>query len=250
MRTVFVSLIVAAGLSTTALAQDQVPPATTAAPPAAAPAPMATPAVSAPMATPAAPAPAAPAGMAPDPAAVAPAPAATTETPPAAPAEAAPTLPTTGDGAMVINFIEKVCVPLVRGGKLEDVAKPFGMKLNKRDGTWTVGLGGDRNYTLTVYPSGSNKDVCQADVHYAPGGSDTIVKALVVWSFLHQPELLLQANYVATDGDNIKRIRKSWEHFDATESTAVNFSTLSKPDDTPLNKNYDSGEIRYQERKF
>ena len=87
-------------------------------------------------------------------------------------------------------------------------------------------------------------------VIYATGQADPIVKALLVWSFLHQPELILQANYVNVDGDGIKRIRKSWEHFDSAESRAVNFTTLSKPDDTPLNKNFDSGEVYYQERKF
>ena len=229
MRTVLATLIIAAGLAATAQAQDQAPMAAPA--PAPTPAPMATPveAPPAPVAPPATPAP---------------------EATPAPVAEAPPTLPTTGDGAVIINFIEKICVPLVRGGKLDDLAKAQGMKLNRKEGSWTMPLGGDKNYTLTVLPLGSNKDVCRADVHYATGQSDPIVKALVVWSFLHQPELILQANYVNVDGDGIKRIRKSWEHFDSAESRAVNFTTLSKPDDTPLYKNFDAGEVYYQERKF
>jgi hypothetical protein len=231
MRTALATVIIAASLAATAQAQDQAPVA--------APAPIAAPAA-APVTAPGDTAPAqtaAPAAPAPDAA-------------PAPVAEAPPTLPTTGDGAVIINFIEKVCVPLVRGGKLDDLAKAQGMKLNRRDASWTMPLGGDKNYTLTVLPLGSNKDVCRADVHYATGQADPIVKALVVWSFLHQPELILQANYVNVDGDGIKRIRKSWEHFDSAESRAVNFTTLSKPDDTPLNKNFDSGEVYYQERKF
>lgn len=211
MRTALATLIIAAGLAAAAQAQDQDQA------PMPAPAPVQTPA---PDATP-------------------------------APAdEAPPTLPTTGDGAVIINFIEKVCVPLVRGGKLDALAKAQGMKLNRRAGSWSMQLGDDKNYTLTVLPLGSNQDVCRADVHYATGQSDPIVKALVIWAFLHQPELILQANYVNVDGDGIKRIRKSWEHFDSAESMAVNFTTLSKPDDTPLNKKFDSGEIYYQERKF
>jgi hypothetical protein len=231
MRTALATLIVAAGLAAAAQAQDQ--------------APMPPPADMAPMAPDTAPM-AAPADMAP---AETPAPAAP-DAAPAPAAEAPPTLPTTGDGAVIINFIEKVCVPLVRGGKLADLAKAQGMKLNRRAGSWTMPLRGDKNYTLTVLPLGANQDVCRADVHYAVGQSDPIVKALVIWAFLHQPELILQANYVNVDGDGIKRIRKSWEHFNSAESTAVNFTTLSKPDDTPLDKKFDSGEIYYQERKF
>jgi hypothetical protein len=235
MRIVLAGLVLAAGLASAAQAQDQTP-AAPATPPTAAPATQpAAPAAQAPATTP--------------PAATTPAPDVTTPPTPA-PGEPPPALPTTGDGALVISFIEKVCVPMVRGSKLDDLAKPFGMKLNRRDSSWSMPLGTDKNYTLTVFPSGANKDVCRADVHYAVGQDKPIVGAINIWAFLHQPELILQANYVNTDADGIKRVRKSWEHLDSTSSTAVNFSTLSKPDGTPLNNRFDSGEIYYQERKF
>jgi hypothetical protein len=153
---------------------------------------------------------------------------------------------------VVLNLVEKVCVPLVRGGNLADLVKQnptLGLKLNRRDGTYTMPLGGDKNYTITLSPSGVNKDVCRGEVHYAIGGEKPIVGAVNVWSFLHQPELILQANYVAVDPDGIKRVRKSWEHLDATSSTAINFSTWTKPDDSSLNAKFATGEIYYQERK-
>jgi hypothetical protein len=246
MRIVLASLVLAAGLASAAQAQDQTPAAP------------ATPPTTVPATQPAAPATQAPATTPPattatppttPPAATTPAPD-VTATPTPAPGEPPPALPTTGDGAVVISFIEKVCVPMVRGSKLDDLAKPFGMKLNRRDGSWSMPLGTDKNYTLTVFPAGANKDVCRADVHYAIGQDKPIVGAINIWSFLHQPELILQANYVNTDADGIKRVRKSWEHLDSASSTAVNFSTLSKPDGTSLNNRFDSGEIYYQERKF
>jgi len=223
MRTALASLILAAGLVTAANAQE-----------------------------PAQPAPAAPAAQPAAPPATTPAPAAPAPTAEATPAPAAetPTLPTTGDGAVLISVIEKVCVPLVRGGAFDDLGKAMGMKKNKRDNTYTLPLGGDKNYTVTVYSPGANKDVCRGDIHYAVNQTDPIVKALNVWSFLHQPELILQANYVNTDPDGIKRVRKSWEHLDATSSVAINFSTMTKPDDSPLNKNFDTAEFVYQERKL
>jgi hypothetical protein len=99
-----------------------------------------------------------------------------------------------------------------------------------------------------MFPVGVNKDACRGEVHYALNGDKPIVSAFNVWSFLHQPELILQANYVNTDADGVKRVRKSWEHLDATSSTAINFSTMTKPDDTPLNKNFATAEFVYQER--
>jgi hypothetical protein len=116
--------------------------------------------------------------------------------------------------------------------------------------TWTIPLDTNRDHNLTISPPGVNKDVCRGEVHYGPDDEKTIVTAFNTWSFLHQPELILQANYVEVDADNVKRVRKSWEHIDAASSTAVNFSVWTKPDDTPLNKGFSTGEIFYQERKL
>jgi hypothetical protein len=87
-------------------------------------------------------------------------------------------------------------------------------------------------------------------VHYAVGQDDPIVKAINIWSFVHKPELILQANYVAVDQDGIKRVRKSWEHLESNSSTAVNFTTWKKPDDSPIARGYDTGWLFYQERRF
>ncbi|WP_293385632.1 hypothetical protein, partial [Phenylobacterium sp.] len=174
---------------------------------------------------------------------------------PAAPAaEAPPQIPTTGDGAQILQVIEKICVPLVRGGNLDDLMKTnaaLGFKKNRRDNSWAMQLGTtSKDYNVTISPPGSNKDVCRGEVHYALNQDKPIVEAINIWSFLHQPELILQANYVAVDPDGIKRVRKSWEHLEANASTAVNFSTWTKPDDSSLNAKFSTGEIFYQERKF
>lgn len=228
MRIVLASLILASGLATAAQAQDPpAPPAAPAAPAAAAEQPAA-----------AAPAPA-------DPAAAA----ATTPAPEAAPPP--PTLPTTGAGAAVLTILERICVPAVRGQAIDPTAKAMGFKNNRRDQTWTTSLGtGDKNHVIIVLPQYSQKDVCRAEVRYPIGQDQPIISALNVWSFLHQPELILQANYVNTDPDGLKRVRKSWEALDAGSSQAVNFTVERKADDTPVHKAYDRGILYYQERKF
>jgi hypothetical protein len=247
MRTAFATVILAAAAVTAAQAQTpptSTPPApsATAAPPAATPA--APPTTTAP-GTPSTTAPAAPSAAAP---------AAPAATPPAQADQAAaapPTLPTTGPGAVLLNVVEKICVPLVRGGNLDQLAPQIqGAKKNRRDMTWTIPLDTNRDHNLTLSPPGVNKDVCRGEVHYGADDEKTIVTAFNTWSFLHQPELILQANYVEVDADNVKRVRKSWEHIDSASSTAVNFTTWTKPDDTPLNKGYSTGEVFYQERKI
>ena len=228
MRTAIASLILAAGLAGVAQAQA----------PAAQPAPATTTTTTTTTTT------AAP-GAAAQPAAPAAA--------PAAPAEAAPpppTLPTEGNGAVLLQVLEKICVPAVRGQSLDASAKAMGLKNNRRDGTWTLQLPGDKAYAIIVQPQYSQKDVCRAEVRYPVGDDKPFVTALNVWSFLHQPELILQANYVNTDPDGIKRVRKSWEALQANASTAVNFTVERTASDTPLGKNYDRGQLYYQERKF
>jgi hypothetical protein len=242
MRTALASLILAAGLVTAAQAQAPAQPAPAPAQPAAPPATPAAP----PTATP----PAAPATTA-APAAQAPAatPAPTAEATPA-PAAEPPTLPTTGDGAVLLSVIDKMCAPLVRGGNFDDLGKAMGMKKNRRDNSWSLGLGGDKAYTVTVFAPGANKDVCRGEIHYAVNQTDPIVKALNVWAFLHQPEFVLQANYVKVYDDGVKRVQRSWEHLEANGSQAVNFTTLTKADDSSLNGKYSTAEFYYQERKF
>jgi hypothetical protein len=254
MRTATVRMILLAGVASAgaSLAWAQAP-ATTAPPstptPAAAPPSGPAPTTSSaplPQTSPVAPAsPATPAGAAPQ--GVAPtAPEATPN-----PADAPPTLPTAGDGAVIVNVLEKICVPLVRGGNLDQLAPQLpGMRKNRRDNTWSMPLGGSRDYQLTILAQGVNKDVCQAEVHFAVGQDAPIVKTINIWSFLHRPELILQANYVAVEADGVKRVRKSWEHLESNSSTAVNFTTWRKPDDSPLNRGYDTGILYYQERKF
>ena len=238
MRIALASLILATGLVSVAQAQVQAQPsAAPPAPPAAMPA--------APPAVPAPPTATAPAAT--DPAAT-PATAPAAEPAPAPPE--VPTLPTTGDGAVLISVIDRFCVPLVRGGDFDGIGKSLGMKKNRRDNSWVMPLGGDKNYTVSIYAPGANKDVCRGEIHYAVNQTEPLVKALNVWSFLHQPEFILQANYVKVYDDGVKRVQRSWEHLEASASQAVNFTTLTKPDDTALSAKFSTAEFYYQERKF
>jgi len=230
MRFALPSLILAAGLATAAYAQE----------PAAQPAQPAAPAAQpAPPPVTETPPPAPPAA----------------ETPPAPPAEAAPpapTLPTAGYGFEAIQVIEKICVPAVRGQKIDDLAKANGFKLNRREQSWAKPFGAEgRAYQVIVYPTGSNKSVCIVDLRFPTGQDGEIAKALNVWSFVHQPPLDPTANYTQPqDPDGLKRVRRSWEYLTSNQSIGLNFSTVRKADDTQVNKAYDLATMQYQERAF
>lgn len=210
MRTAIVSLIALAGLATAATAQEVAP----AAAPAAEPAPAAAPAPAAPPAE-----------------------------------EKTYVLPTTGAEGQIIDVINRVCKPLVKGGDFKSLAGGMqGYKLNKRDGTY-VGALVAKPYTLTIWPQGSNKDVCRLTLSYEVNGEKPIIVGLNIFAFLHKPELIQQRNDFVPATD-FKRITNSWEYFTDHESIGLVFLQLKKPDGSPAGKNSDLGEVLYSERKF
>jgi hypothetical protein len=161
-----------------------------------------------------------------------------------------PTLPTTGDGAQVLSILQRVCIPAVKGGAMDQLAKSVGMKKDRRSGGYAMTLGADRNYTLTIPPQGSNKNVCQMDLRYALNGERPIITALNIWSFLQSPELKLQRNDFQVGGDGVKRITMSWEYYNDRESTGLVFVQQKNADGSAMNARYDSGTVLYSERKF
>jgi hypothetical protein len=175
---------------------------------------------------------------------------------PAAPAPAAPpaaeeksyVLPTTGAEGQIIDVINRVCKPLVQGGDLEQLTKPLGYKKNRRDGTYSATLV-EKPYTLTIWPQGSNKDVCRLTLRYGIDQEKPIIVGLNIFSFLHKPELVQQRNDFVPATD-FKRITNSWEYFTDKESIGLVFLQLKKPDGSPVGKAWDEGEILYSERKF
>lgn len=219
MRTAIASLL-ALSFASAAVAQEAAPPA-----PPAAPAPETAP-------------------MAPDAMASAP----DAATPPPAEPEKTYVLPTTGAEGQIIDVINRVCKPLIAGGNLDQLAKGLGYKKNRRDGTWSAALQ-TKPYTLTIWPQGSNKDVCRLTLSYPIDGEKPIIVGLNIFSFLHKPELVQQRNDFVPATD-FKRITNSWEYYTDKESIGLVFLQLKKPDGTPAGKNADLAEVLYSERKF
>jgi hypothetical protein len=223
MRTALVSLVALAGFSTAAVAQQ---PAETA--------PAQPPAPAAPAATDAAPAaaPAAPAGEA----SAAPA------------AEPAPQRPTSGVGAIALDAIERICVPLVRGGNADQLAKAYGLR-KQRDRY--VGTLETRPYTIALEPQRSDKNTCELTIEFAFGQDETIAKALHTWAYLHEPELKPYRSDIRPDPVNGNQLTtRSWEHFTNTDSIGLVFVLHRKADGSPVERNRERAKILYQERKL
>lgn len=220
MRVALLALVAAGAISSVAIAQDA--PAPQPAPPAEpAPAPDAAPA------TP--PAPEAP--PAPD-AAPAPAP----EAPPAPPPEP-PRTPTDATSLAVLNVLERICLPLAKGGDLPSLAKPLGFKLKKD--LWVQQYA--KGYTISVHPVGSNPGVCNVDIDHPIDGVKEVIIDLHNWAMGRDWTLYRNDKYV-TDKE---RSTRSWEKNTDTSQEAVVLVTVRKTDGTPLSGRADHSELLY-----
>ena len=181
---------------------------------------------------------------------------------PAAPAEAQvaaapppppPVLPTTGDGAVIVDVLNKICRPLVEGkGAFDQLAKGAGLTMNRRTQLWTKPLTAKTPFAIEMSaPSVANKNVCSVTVKYAPGYDQPIVDAMNVWRFLHDPQLHLQRNEIG-NFSTIQRTTTTWDNWENQvidgKMIGLILVQLNAPDGKPVNPNFDEALIQYSQR--
>jgi hypothetical protein len=213
MRVALLALVAAGAISSVAIAQDA--PAPQPAPPEPAPAPDA----------------AAPAPPAPD-AAPAPAP----EAPPAPPPEP-PRTPTDATSLAVLNVLERICLPLAKGGDLPSLAKPLGFKMKKD--LWVQQYA--KGYTISVHPVGSNPGVCNVDIDHPIDGVKDVIIDLHNWAMGRDWTLYRNDKYVT----DLERSTRSWEKNTDTSQEAVVLVTVRKIGDKPMTGRTDHTELLY-----
>lgn len=213
---VLLGLTAAAALATTAFAQEA---------PAPAPVPVA---------------PAAPVA-APEPAVPAPAPApaaapAVAEVPVAPPAP--PPAPTDITSINVLNVLDRICNPLVRGGDLNKLAPAQGFK--KKKDLWVLAYmkGG---YTITVRPPGTNPEVCTVDVSHPIDGAGPLIIDLHNWAMQRDWNLIRNDKVV----QDVERTTRSWELAANGQLEAVVLVSTRKADGSPLSKKADQTQLLY-----
>lgn len=236
-------VLTAAAMGAAAFAQEPaVPTAQPPAAPAAQPPAAAAPAPAAAPADPTAQAPVA-----------APAAAAPVEQAQAAPPEPPPVLPTSGDGAVVVDLLTKVCRPLIEGkGTFDQLAKAAGMTQDRRTKNWTKALTVKTPYLVEMSaPQSSNKNTCSMTVRYAPGWDQPIIEAMNVWRFLHDPQLKLKRNDIGAYKD-AQRTTTTWDNWENQsydgKMIGLILVQLNAPDGKPMNKNFDEALVSYSQR--
>jgi len=183
MRVALLSLIAASSLTTAALAQD---------------AAMVTPEV--PVASQPAPAP---------------------EAPPAPPPPP-PVAPTEGTSVAFRTQLEQLCMPLVRGGDLTQLATRLGYKIVVRD-------------------PGTNPKVCSVLIQHPVGGLTPTIEDTHAWAIYR--DWTLEDNAKRTS--DMERTTRKWEFNTPTSREVIVLLTTRKLGDLPINPKFDQTELIY-----
>jgi hypothetical protein len=146
------------------------------------------------------------------------------------PALAAPAADDRG-AAAVMAVVTDVCLPLLRGAKVETVAKAAGLK-NSRDG-WMLPISGKQRIEIDP-PGGANPHVCAATIIHDPSSGPAIVSALGDWSQMQAPALPPLKTQEKATGALYQLTTSSWEGMAAGGDLAVVYTEDKTLDGKPV----------------
>jgi hypothetical protein len=171
------------------------------------------------------------------------------ETPPAPEAPPAPPPPppepTDITTLAVINTIERVCSPMVRGTNIAQLAPSLGFKKKRDVWTWAYAKG----YSVSIQPSSTNPTVCTIDVNHPV---ETVAPAATLATDLHYWAQRQGGGWYLARFDkyvtDMERTTRSWEKEGDTEGQALVLMTERKTDGAPVNAKYDHTQVLFSIR--
>ncbi|MDO8295271.1 MAG: hypothetical protein Q7T19_02405 [Caulobacter sp.] len=168
---------------------------------------------------------------------------------PAAPEEPAPPAPppepTDVTSLAVINTIERICVPMVRGTPIAKLAPSLGFKKKRDVWVWVY----QKGYQVSIQPSTTNPTVCTIDVNHpveAVAPAATLATDLHYWAQRQGGGwFLARFDKYVTD---MERTTRSWEKEGDTEGQALVLMTERKITGAPVNPKFDHTQVLFSIR--
>jgi hypothetical protein len=144
------------------------------------------------------------------------------------------------DAAAVMTVARDICLPLLRGGKIEAVAKATGLK-NGRD-SWVLPISGRRRIEVDP-PGGANPTVCTATIIHDPGSGPSILAALTAWSAMQTPPLSALKTEEKAKGSLYQLTTSVWEGQIAGGDLAVAYAEDKTLDGKPVAGTFDQATL-------
>jgi hypothetical protein len=140
------------------------------------------------------------------------------------------------------NLLQKLCMPLVRGGDINKLAPSLGFK-QKRDGTWEWQYA--KGYKAITRDPGNNPQVCVVTVQHPVDGLEATITDIHGWA-MYRDWTLGDGGKRVTD---MERTNRKWENITAESFEAIVLMTVRKANGQPMNSRWDQTDLIYSYQK-
>jgi hypothetical protein len=174
------------------------------------------------------------------------------EAPPAPPPPPPPPppkpLPTDPEAVRVLDMLDRVCAPLVRGAAVKATASTVGARVNG-DGDILLGQDGGRRILIQA-PTVANPTNCTMSVRYVAGEETAIGQGLDAWASRRDPPMAPDKVAVKTPEDGGVSVVSTWLGYAGGKAEGIVFILHNKPDGTPQGGHIGEAQVLYSYRSY
>jgi hypothetical protein len=157
-------------------------------------------------------------------------------------------MPTDAEAVRVLDILDRVCAPLVRGANLKSTASTVGMRING-DGDMILGQDGGRRIIVTP-PSVANPNNCTMTVRYVAGEDAAILEGLQAWTDRRDPRLAPDKTAAQSPENGGVSVTSTWLGYAGGKAEGVVFILHNKADGTPQGGHIGEAQVLYSYRSY
>lgn len=172
------------------------------------------------------------------------------EAPPAPPPPPPPMkpMPTDAEAVRVLDMLDRVCAPLVRGANVKTTAQTVGLRING-DGDLILSQDGGRRMIIRP-PTTANPNNCSMTVRYVAGEDAAIRDGLEAWSERRDPPLAPDKVAVQNPEDGGVSVTSTWLGYANGKAEGVVLVLHNKADGTPQGGHIGEAQVLYSYRPY
>lgn len=153
---------------------------------------------------------------------------------------AVPAQPPSNAAVATAAVLQKVCLPLIQGQRLKDVAPSVGLR--KDHGAWVLRIDRDRRVKVTP-PDPTNPHVCQATIVHGLGAGPTIRAAVDEWARSRTPPLTPGKVDSISTGPQYQHTTSTWDGQASDGTIGVVLSEEKTLAGAPVDGRFDQAEL-------
>jgi hypothetical protein len=148
----------------------------------------------------------------------------------------------------VLDMLDRVCAPLVRGANVKTTASTVGLRVNG-DGYMILGQDNGRRMIIQP-PTTANPNNCTMTVRYVAGEETAIAQGLDAWSQRRDPPLAPDKVAVQTPEDGGVSVVSTWLGYANGKAEGIVFILHNKTDGAPQGGHIGEAQLLYSYRSY